>query len=421
MKICKYCGKENADANRFCEFCGGSFAASAEEEVKTAPENTDDGLSAETPPAVYDEAEFYDKCVPYRVKGKIQSLATYFWVCAAFNLFFAVLLGDWLSLLIAAADALLAIYIPKRKKGAAIAGAIYSGVGGLVMLLLQILGETYDFTVIIGWGASLILCVQSYKAMKAVDALWQDYLATGTSLMDHPNEVALDAKMRKNNKRGWIIYGALIAVILVVAIVVGLLGESVYRGLDAGAWNERIYKNDFFSLAYELPTGWNRLSDADIAEWNRQAGYTSLSGSGGVLFEAYEGNDYDAATKTLMLELVRHADTYTAKEVLDSWTADNRAYYDESDASYRASEYKTLSIGGKDFLVVEETASFSDTEEADGVYTVISYTCVYQFEEMTVAIEIWFYDVEDGMDTAKESEALLSGFMAVTVLTSATE
>ena len=286
------------------------------------------------------------------------------------------------------------------------------------MLLLQILGETYDFTVIIGWGASLILCVQSYKAMKAVDALWQEYLATGSSLMDNPNEVQLDAKMRKSNKRGWIIYGAVIAVILVVAIVVGLLGESAYKDLDAGSWNERIYTNEFFSLAFALPEGWNRVSDADLAEWNRQAGYTSLTGSGGVLFEAYEGNDYDAATKTLMLELVRHADTYTAKEVLDSWTADNREYYDEADATYAASTYKTVSIAGKDFLVVEETVSLADTEEEDGIYTVTAYTCVYQYEEMTLAIEAWFYDVEAADDTSAVFEALISDFLVITVTTS---
>ena len=103
MKICKYCGKENADGNRFCEFCGGSFAAAPAEEPKTDAPAVDDGLAAETPPAVYDEAEFYDKCVPYRVKGRIQSLSTYFWVCAALNLLMAVLFSDWLSLLIAAA------------------------------------------------------------------------------------------------------------------------------------------------------------------------------------------------------------------------------------------------------------------------------------------------------------------------------
>ena len=105
MKICKYCGKENADGNRFCEFCGGSFETAPAEEPRADAPAVDDGLAAETPPAVYDEAEFYDKCVPYRVKGRIQSLSTYFWVCAALNLLMAVLFSDWLSLLIAAETA----------------------------------------------------------------------------------------------------------------------------------------------------------------------------------------------------------------------------------------------------------------------------------------------------------------------------
>ena len=421
MKTCQFCGKENRDESRFCGFCGSSFDEIPTEGKSTSASVSTDGLSEEKPPVVYDEAEFYEKCVPYRVKGNIQSLGTYFWLCAGLNLFWAILGGDWLSLLVAAADACLAIFIPKRKKGAAIAGAIYSGVGILVMALLEIYFETYDFSVLIGWGASLVLCIYSYRAMKAVDLLWQNYLATGSSLMDNPEEVKLDAKMRKNSKRGWIIYGAILGVILIVLVVSMMLGEALYDGLDAGSWNERVYKNDFFSIAYELPEGWNRLSDADIAEWNRQAGYTSLTGSGGVLFEAYEGNDYDLSIKTLMLELVRHSDTYAAEEILDSWTTDNRKYYDSAEGTYVASGYTKVSIAGKEFLMVEEKVSFDDENEEDGVYTTVSYTYVYQYEEMTMAIEIWFYDVEIGENPAEEAEALLSNFMVVTVTTPATE
>ena len=62
--------------------------------------------------------------------------------------------------------------------------------------------------------------------------------------------------------------------------------------------------------------------------------------------------------------------------------------------------------------------SFTDAEEEDGVYTVTAFTCVYQYEEMTLAVEVWFYDVEGTDDPAAEFEALISGFMAVTVTTS---
>ena len=420
MKTCPFCGKENSDGNRFCEFCGSSFENAPTEESKTLSAETKSDLSAESPAVVYDEAEFYEKCVPYRVKGNIQSLGTYFWLCAALNLFWAILGGDWLSLLVAAADACLAIFIPKRKKGAAIAGAIYSGVGVLVMALLEIVFESYDFSVLIGWGASLILCIQSYRAMKAVDLLWQNYLATGESLMDNPEEVQRDAKMRRSSKRGWIIYGAILGVILIILVVAMMLGEAMYDGLDAGSWNDRIYKNDFFSIAYELPEGWNRLSDADVTAWNQEMRYTSLIGSGGLLFEAYEGNDYELSMKSLMLELVRHSDTYTAAEVLDSWTADNREYYASAGGAYLVSEHQKKMIGGKEFLMVEEKVSFDDEEEEDGVYTTVSYTCVFQYEEMTMAIEIWFYDVESGENLAAEVEELLSNFMAVTVTTPAT-
>jgi hypothetical protein len=124
--------------------------------------------------------------------------------------------------------------------------------------------------------------------------------------------------------------------------------------------------------------------------------------------------------KSLMLELIRHSDTYTAAEVLDSWTADNREYYASAGGAYLVSEHQKKMIGGKEFLMVEEKVSFDDEEEEDGVYTTVSYTCVFQYEEMTMAIEIWFYDVESGENLAAEVEELLSNFMAVTVTTPAT-
>ena len=41
-------------------------------------------------------------------------------------------------------------------------------------------------------------------------------------------------------------------------------------------------------------------------------------------------------------------------------------------------EYQKMMIGGKEFLMVEERVSFDDAEEEDGVYTTVSYTCVFQ-------------------------------------------
>ena len=49
MKTCPFCGKENSDGNRFCEFCGSSFENAPTEEKKTLSTETKSDLSAESP------------------------------------------------------------------------------------------------------------------------------------------------------------------------------------------------------------------------------------------------------------------------------------------------------------------------------------------------------------------------------------
>ena len=452
MKPCPFCGAEHPDDARVCTACGSVLDKTSAETPDAVPgDDNGDGIpdlqydsesadwehsegedtpqenGGETPSghgtgAPYlTEAEFYEKTVPDRVKQTLRSLVTYLWLCAVLNLLIGAAMWQDLtmmlpSLLISASDAVLAVFIRKRKRWAAVTGIVYSSVGGVLFTVLGLLrGEGIGATrVLIGWLCSLGLFIGVLYAIREVNTAWKTYSETGRDPWDTATRGRRRIWLQRHDRVNRFVIAAVAVALAVVLMTVFLVLAAGKGRPTPGVWDGAQYTNEYFGFSYTLPEGWTRMSDDALSESNRiYYGGTDLGRYGGGLLEAYDRESYEAASAMVAVSAVRQdSDRYTDREILEDWLADTAESTGTEGVGYSCGEIGTQVLAGETFLSVKETFLYPANDGTGALLPEIRYTLVRQVGYYTLTVEVLLWEPFPDEPEDLFVQKLLAAFLA---------
>lgn len=471
MKTCKFCGKENLDAARFCAVCGSGFTEEApqteplaedtqtenipmEEKPKsdasTAFTSDEMGSTAEdtntanagapssnsarwsvadeglTPPSgnqtlpPSNEKEFYERCVPTRMRNNVRSLAIWLWICAGVSSVYSILSLGTLSLLLVAADVVLGIFLFQYKRWAAIAGMAYSATVFALMLVLSLAFDGIaDLQAFWSWGVMFALFLGAFRTLGEMQKAYETYRTTGVNPFDTPAEREREARAQKHAKRNAIIVGIFVGALAIVTVVAGVMmaleNNNRYESLDGGTWEENVYSNAFYEFSFACPEGFTRLTDEEVSAENEEYyGGDNIRKYGGKLFEVYNDEIYDDASVYAAAIVVRQDyDDFTSEEMLSYWLEDDAESAELYGYTYESSEVTEKTVAGKTYAYATESYVIPWSYDDSYYYTEDIYNYVYQEGEYTLWIVVYVYD--DALEDAGV-EALLENFTVYTAI-----